>query len=97
MARQSWWDEHRGQLGTWASRLEASAANRSDRTAYLRRAGRYVLWCVENGHDPAQRDNDLVDEWLGVIRKHEDQGNLKESTKRAVRACIAHWHGWLEL
>lgn len=97
MARTSWWDEHRGQLGPWASPLEEFAAESDDETAYRRRVGRYVLWCLDNGHDPAQRDNRRVTEYLSVVRTLEGGRPFAPRTADAVRTCISNWHGRLQL
>ena len=96
MTRTSWWDEHRGQLGAWAVPLEEFAAESDDETAYKRRVGRYVLWCLNNGHDPAQRDNGGVAEYLSVVRTLEGGRPFAPRTAEKVRTCISNWHGWLQ-
>ena len=60
MARRSWWDEHREQVGEWASGLEIFAGRYVDKNAYLRRVGGYILWCHEHGHDPTEADYDRM-------------------------------------
>lgn len=95
MATQSWYEENRPLLGRWAPGLEAFAARHENPNEYLRRVGRYVLWCIQNGHDSAQRNDDRVAEYLSVVRKLVDGRPLSEGTKRRVRSCISSWHQWL--
>ena len=76
--------------------MEASAATSDDRTAYLRRVGRYVLWCLDNGHDPAESNRDRVKTYLSAVRTLEGQRPFAPRTAEAVKGCIAHWHVWLQ-
>ncbi|WP_420621903.1 hypothetical protein [Candidatus Poriferisodalis sp.] len=97
MPRSSWWDEHRDQLGAWVSPLEEFAAESDDETAYLRRAGRYVLWCLDNSLDPALRDDERVAEYLSIARTIEGGRPFAPRTADEVRTCISNWHSWLHL
>lgn len=96
MARISWWDEHRDQLGAWASPLEEFAAESDDETAHKRRVGRYVLWCLDNNLDPAQRSGGRVTEYLSVVRTLEGGRPFAPRTADEVRTCISKWHSWLQ-
>lgn len=96
MTTPSWYEEHRLSLGDWAPRLEAFVAGYDNPTEGLRRVGRYVLWCIENDLDPAQRIEGRVTEYLNQVRLLID-GNrpFSEGTKRRVRHWISRWHDWL--
>ena len=91
----SWWDEHRDQLGEWASPVEEFATESDDETAYKRRVGRYVLWCLDNSLDPALRDKSRVTEYLSGVRTLEGGRPFAPRTAVEVRACISRWHVWL--
>lgn len=95
MARRSWWDEHREQVGELASSLEIFASRYVDKQAYLRRVGGYILWCHEHGHDSTQADYDLVTEYLAIARRVSDGEPFNFDNKKDARSCINSWHAWL--
>lgn len=95
MARRSWWDEHREQVGEWASGLEIFAGRYVDEHAYLRRVGGYILWCLEHGHDPTEADYDRVTEYLNTARRVSDGEPFNHDNKSDARSCINSWHAWL--
>lgn len=95
MARRSWWDEHREQVGEWATGLEILARRYVDKHTYLRRVGDYTLWRLERGHDPTEADYDRVTEHLGAARRVSDGEPLNHDNKADARSCINSWHAWL--
>lgn len=92
----AWFDDNRVHLGLWASRIEQFAARYRDPNQYRRRVGRYVLWCVQHGHDPAEPDAQRVTSYLAVTRKLVEDRPMADRTQRAVRSCIDAWQDWLD-
>lgn len=90
MARPSWFDQHRTQLGDWASRIEAFAAPYDNPVAYKRKIGRYVLWCLENGRDPAERTEAHIRQYLAVTALL-DGDPMAYGTKSTVQSAIRSW------
>ena len=93
MARLFYLDAH-PELAPWAERLREFAAQSDDEAAYLRRAGRYVLWCEQNGFDPTEGDRNRVSLYLDTVRTLRDGKPFAERTKKEARLCIEGWHDW---
>ena len=91
----AWFDDNRAHLGVWASQIEQFAARHGDPNQYRRRVGRYVLWCLQQGHDPAEPDTQRVTDYVAVTRKLIEDRPMADRTQNAVRSCIRAWQDWL--
>ena len=96
MSRESWWERNRSEFGgEWATQIEHFADGYDNPTERRRRAGRYVLWCLTNGHDPTEGNPERVEAYLREIRTLRGRRRFASRTKDKVRACIRDWHTWL--
>lgn len=98
MSQESWWDRHRWEFeGQWAAQIEDFANRYDNPTERKRRVGRYVLWCLTNGHEPAERNPERVEAYLREVRTLRGRRQFASRTKEEVRACIRDWHTWLAI
>lgn len=96
MSQESWWERNRWEFpGAWATQIEVFACGYDNPTERKRRVGRYVLWCLTNSHDPAERNPERVEAYLREVRTLRGRRQFASRTKDEVRACIRDWHTWL--
>ena len=94
MSRQSWFEQNRSRLGPWAPQLETFASQYDNPITFQLKVGRYIMWCLDNGHDPAQPNVGSVTEYLQTARQLNG-GLYGPGSLENMRSSINRWHKWL--